>query len=231
MSGFSRSRFAAGLQYLVSERREESGLYAEIAQSLPKIEIGRILDIGTGSGHQLRVIHEIYPTLELFGLDISEASIRVAYRTLEGTEVDLRVGSIESTTYTNDFFDIATCNASMSYWENPSVCFDEIFRILKPGGSAALFEPKKEMDIDEVVRIINANLADKSWLRRLAATSLNKFGLRWGRTLGMKLYSVDELEAIVRKSCFGNNFSIERKILQNLPIFVQIKLYKPQEIP
>ncbi len=229
MSSFSRSRFAAALQYLVSERREESGLYAEIAQSLPQIEIGRILDIGTGSGHQLRVIHEIYPALELFGLDISKASIRIAQRTLEGIEVDLRVGSIESTTYENDFFDIATCNASMSYWENPGVCFDEIFRILKPGGSAALFEPQKEIDINEVVRIIKANLADKSWLRRFAATSLNKFGLRWGRTVGMKLYSVIELEAIARQSRFGSNFSVERTTLQNIPIFVRINLYKTQE--
>ena len=167
------------------------------------------------------------PNLELFGLDISEASIRVARANLEGIEVDLRVGSIKDPPYEDGFFDVVTCNASMSYWENPVSCFDQIYRILKPGGSAILFEPQEEIDLDQVVETIRTNLADKSWLRRRAAVSLNKFGLRWGRTLGLRLYSQAELEGMARQSRFGDSVSVERFTLQNLPIFARIALIKP----
>jgi len=214
---------------MVSKRREEAGLYREIAEQLPLTDTGRLLDVGTGSGLQLKVIHNMRPSLELFGLDISSASIRVAHRNLEGIEVDLREGSIENTSYDDDFFDIVTCNTSMSYWKNPMSCFDEIHRILKPGGAAILFEPQKDIDIDEVVETIRTNLADKGPLRRFAAISLNKLALRWGHKFGLRLYSVDELEEIAARSRFGNNNSIERVTLQNLPIFVRITLVKPGE--
>lgn len=217
------------MQDMVSQRREEVGLYKEIAEKLPLPDNGRLLDVGTGSGLQLKAVHDVRPNLELFGLDISGAAIRVAQRNLTGMEVDLRVGSIEHTVYDDDFFDIVTCNASMSYWKNPVACFDEIYRILKPGGSASLFEPQKDIDIDQVVETINANLADKSRLRRFMAVSLNKFGLRWGRTLGLKIYSVQELEEMANRSQFGANHSIARITLQNLPIFVRITLIKPIE--
>jgi ubiquinone/menaquinone biosynthesis C-methylase UbiE len=229
MFSFSRSRIAARLQDVVSKRREEVGLYKEIADKLPLIDAGRLLDVGTGSGRQLKAIHDICPSLELFGLDISGAAIRVAHKNLEGMKVDLREGSIESTSYDDDFFDIVTCNASMSYWRNPISCFDEIYRILKPGGSAVLFEPQKDVNIDEVVEIINTNLADKSRLRRFAASSLHRFAFRWGHKLGLRLYSVDELEAIASRSQFANRNSIERVSLQNLPVFVRITLEKPSE--
>ncbi len=230
MPNFSQSRLAAYLQNFVSQRREQVGLYSEIAKKLPLLDIERLLDVGTGSGLQLRVIQALRPDIELHGLDLSPASIHVAHANLEGMDIDLRVGSIEHSPYQDDFFDVVTCNSSMSYWENPTSCFNEIFRILKPGGSAHLFEPQKDIDLDEVVKTINRNLADKSWMRRMLATNFNRFGLRWGRKFGLKLYSIEELEEITHQSLFRDSVSIEPTTLQNLPIFVKIKLYKPTRI-
>jgi SAM-dependent methyltransferase len=226
MSKFSQSRLAAWLQEKVAEKREEAGLYREIAEQLPLSERGRLLDIGTGAGLQLKVIHELSPGTALYGLDLSNAALRVARRRLAGLDVGLRAGSIEKAPYDEDFFDIVTCNASMSYWQNPVACFDEIHRILKPGGCARLFEPQKDFDLDEALATIDANLADKSRLRRFSARSINMFGLRWGDRLGLKLYSMDELAGIARQSRFGDNHSIERTSLQNMPIFARITLVK-----
>jgi ubiquinone/menaquinone biosynthesis C-methylase UbiE len=229
VSNFSQSRLSAKLQNLVSKRREESGLYKEIAEKLPLYPGGRVLDVGTGSGLQLKVIHEIEPDIELFGLDLSASAIAIAQENLSALDVDLRVGSIEKTTYEDDFFEIVTCNSSMSYWENPIACFNEIYRILKPGSVTHLFEPQEDIDLDEVVKTIKANLADESWLRRFAAVNLNKFGLRYGRRVGLNLYSVSELEDLTIQSRFGDSFTIERTTLQNLPIFSDIHLIKPDE--
>ena len=112
---------------------------------------------------------------------------------------------------------------------NPSWCFNEIFRILRPGGSAILFEPQKKINIDEAIEIIKANLADKSPVRRFMASIFNRFAFRWGQYLGLKLYSIDELQEIANRSKFSNHNSIETIILQNLPFFVQITLIKPNQ--
>jgi ubiquinone/menaquinone biosynthesis C-methylase UbiE len=223
---FSQSNFAARLQNIVSRRREESGLYSEIAEKIQLTSAHHLLDVGTGSGLQLKVIHELEPSLELYGLDLSEASILVAKKNLKRVDVDLRVGSIENTSYEDNFFDVVTCNSSMSYWKNLQSCFDEIYRILKPGAYARLFEPQNDFDIDQVVKTIRENMAGESWLRRTAAVALNKYALTRGQRVGLKLYSLEELEKVARQSRFGDHIKIERTTLQKLPIFLQITLLK-----
>jgi ubiquinone/menaquinone biosynthesis C-methylase UbiE len=231
MSSFSQSRLAAWLQNFVSKRREQVGLYREIAEQIPLDDTGRLLDVGTGSGLQLKVIHGLKPNLELYGLDLSAAAIRVARNNLGALEVDLRQGSIESTSYDDDFFDVVTCHSSMSYWQDLSSCFDEIYRILRPGGSAVLFEPHRDIDIDQALETIRANLADESPLRRFLAVNLHRFALRRGGRVGLKLYGIDELQQIASRSKFGRHASIEGTTLQNLPIFMRISLHKLAESP
>jgi ubiquinone/menaquinone biosynthesis C-methylase UbiE len=229
MPGFSSSKFAAWLQKIVSERREASGLYAEIASRLPLEGARRLLDVGTGTGLQLRVIHGIQPGIELYGLDISPAAIRAAEDALGGVKVDLRAGSIESTDFPDDHFEVVTCNASMSYWPNLKGCFNEIHRILRPGGEAHLFEPHAEIDLDAALDQIRVNMADQHPLRRWGAVQLNKYGLKRGSRIGMKLYSRAELLDVIHASSFAENGSVEETSLLNIPIFLWIQLKKPAD--
>jgi ubiquinone/menaquinone biosynthesis C-methylase UbiE len=167
------------------------------------------------------------PAIELYGLDLSETAIRTAQKALSGIKVDLRTGSIRDTDYHNDFFDVITCNASLSYWEDPIACLDEIYRILKPGGEVKLFEPRKDIDIESALDQIRENMADKSRLRRWGAVQLNRFGLRRGASIGMKLYTLEEFRELARESRFGMNNSIEKTSLLNIPVFALIHLWKP----
>ena len=227
MAKFSESRFAAWLQKIVSYRRQESGLYREIANRLPLDEPARVLDIGTGTGLQLRAIHDCQPAAELYGLDLSGPAIEAARIALDDLDVDLRAGNIAETSFEDDFFDVVTCNASMSYWEDPRRCFNEIYRILKPGGEALLFEPHRDIDIDNALDQIRENMRDKCSLLRWGAVQLNKFGLSRGSRIGMKLYSRQELIDLTRSSSFGENSSVEGTSLLNIPIFLCIHLWKP----
>ena len=227
MGRFSDGKFAAWLQKIVSYRRQQSGLYWEIAGRFPLDGPVRVLDIGTGTGLQLRAIHDYQPGSELFGLDLSAPAIEAARIALKDLEADLRVGSIADAPFEDDFFDVVTCNASMSYWEDPRECFNEIFRILEPGGEALLFEPHREINIDAALEQIRENMSDQSPLRRWGAVQLNRFGLQKGKRIGMKLYSQQELIDLAQSSSFGENSSVEETSLLNTPIFVCIHLWKP----
>jgi hypothetical protein len=61
------------------------------------------------------------------------------------------------------------------------------------------------------------------------AMNLNRFGLKYGRKIGLRLYSISEMSSIVSKSHFGERHSIERVSLQGLPIFMLISLMKAGE--
>lgn len=227
MGRFFEGKFAAWMQKLVSYRRQESGLYREIADRLPLDGSTRVLDIGTGTGLQLRAVHDRQPGSELFGLDLSAPAIKTARIALKDLEADLRVGSIAAAPYEDDFFGVVTCNASMSYWEKPRGCFNEIFRILAPGGEALLFEPHREIDIDAALDQIRENMSDQNPLRRWGAVRLNAFALRRGSRVGMKLYFQQELIDLAKSSSFGENSSVEETSLLNIPIFVCVHLWKP----
>jgi ubiquinone/menaquinone biosynthesis C-methylase UbiE len=230
MTQLSESKFAAWLQKIVSYRRQESGLYQEIASNLPLDGPVRVLDVGTGTGLQLKAIHDLQPEAALFGLDLSAPAIEIARTALEDLDVDLRVGNIREAPFEDDFFDVVTCNASMSYWENPRRCFNEIYRILNPGGEALLFEPHQDIDIDAALAQIQKNMSDKGPLRRWGAVQLNKFALQKGNRIGMKLYSRQELIDLARSSSFGDNCSVEEISLLKVPIFVCIHLGKPAQL-
>jgi ubiquinone/menaquinone biosynthesis C-methylase UbiE len=230
MGNFSQSKLAASLQTVVSRRREDSGLYFEIANQLPLETAQRFLDVGTGTGLQLKVVNELQPEIGLFGLDLSLAAIEAASKALVGLDVDLRSGSISATNYPDNYFDIVSCNASMSYWEDPQGCFNEIYRILKPGGQVFLFEPHKDIDLEKALQQIKINMADESRLRRWGAVQLNKFALKRGSRIGMKLYSITELKELAASTDFGSNYEINETSLLNIPIFVRIHLWKESKL-
>jgi len=227
MTQFSQSRPVAWIQNLVSQRREASGLYAEITGFLPLAGADRVLDIGTGTGLQLRAIHQLYPMVDLFGIDLSAAAVDVARRALNELSPDLRVGSIENTTYHDAYFDAVICHSSLSYWDRPPACLNEIDRILKPGGVAKLFEPRREIDLEGVLHQIRVNLAGVSALRRWAVVQLNKFALKRGKRVGLNLYTRDELVDLARRSSFGENSTLAPISLLKIPIFVCLHLWKP----
>jgi len=226
MPQFFQSKFAAWFQNIVSRCRDESGLYSEITGYLPLEGAERVLNIGTGTVLQLRVIHHLQPSIGLFGIDLSAPAIDAAKKAIGVLKPDLRVGSIEKTTYPDDLFDVVTCNSSMSYWDNPIICFNEIYRISKPGSVVKLFEPRQNIDLEGALDQIRKLMADKSLLRRWGAVQLNKFVLKRGSKVGLNLYTGDDLLELTQASNFGENSSVDHVSLLDIPIFVCIHLWK-----
>jgi ubiquinone/menaquinone biosynthesis C-methylase UbiE len=184
-------------------------MYNEIAEYLISIKNeGSFLDIGTGGGFLLKSLFDLNQKLDLHAIDINESMVHISRKNLEKFNITgtIKHMSIEETDYDHDIFDITTCSSSFSYWNNPVRCLDEIYRILKKNGVGILFEPYKELEVNQLKDSINEKLKDSSRVRRFLAIRLNIFGLKYGHRLGLKLYPIKEIHEIIQRSKFQQGF-------------------------
>ena len=226
---FIVSYFSKKFSNLVFKKRYEGGMYNEVAEVInARIQSGSVLDIGTGGGYLLKSIHDLNPNLKLYAIDINKNMVEISQKNLSKYEVPATIllESIENTSFEDNSFDIVTCSASFSYWENPVACLNEIYRILKPSSTALLWEPYKELDIEQLRIAINEHLRESNRIRRFFAIRLNVLGLKYGHRFGLKLYSFDDLEEILNQTRFAEAYKLTKTSLIGSPIFVLIELTK-----
>jgi len=213
--------FAARLYDRLTKTRAIHMQCEEIAQRLtPRIQKGRLLDVGMGPGSVLREVHRLNPEIELFGLDISEAMVALARKNLSDVIVDIRLGNIQQTDYETDYFDLVTCTGSFYLWDEPAAGLNEIHRILRSGCAAVLFESHRDFDRTVFREALNRNLQGESLLRRVISPFFLEKQLRM-------TYTVEETVHIIQQTSFANTFNIERVSIANLPVWMCITLSKP----
>jgi len=213
-------RFAAGLYSGLTRTRSLEQQYQEIAACLTdQIKSGRLLDVGTGPGRLLLEIHKLNPGLQLYGLDISQAMIELATKNLAGLNVELKMANVCATGYDSDTFDAMVCTGSFYLWDQPVKGLEEIYRILKPGHSAHLFETRRDYDRDAYRSALRANLKQERLTMRLFGPFFLAQALRMA-------YRTNEVAEIVGRTSFAGRVRIENLALVGLPIWMHIQLTK-----
>ena len=213
--------FAAKLYDKLTGVKGVNKTFEEIADIIvPSSVQGKLLDIGTGPGRLLNVINKRNKNIDLYGLDISESMVDLARVNLKNCEnVCLQVGNITRTEFQDNFFDFIVSTGSFYNWDHPVEGLNEVYRILKPGKTAYVFETIKDYDKKLLNQRLTSNLQGYSFIRRL----LSKYFLM--KQLKMT-YNPNEFNQTLKMSKFNNNYKIEYKELGNLPIYVQIELNK-----
>ena len=98
-----------------------------------------VLDVGCGSGWLSRRLAKRVPDGRVVGMDVSDEMIRIARRSSLDQENLLFVsGEVTEIPWEPIFFDHAISVESSYYWPNPAGGIKEIYRVLRPGGSACL---------------------------------------------------------------------------------------------
>jgi ubiquinone/menaquinone biosynthesis C-methylase UbiE len=213
----------ATLYDYLTDARPNQLTVAEIAHDLVgQLARGRLLDVGSGPGKLLAEVHRINPTIELFGLDISESMIKLAKKRLDQSGIVLRQGTIRDTDFPGDYFNCVTATGAFYLWERPESCLNEIRRILKPGGTAVIFDTYRDCDRGAVKEALRENLRGENILRR----TVSPFFLK--KQLAMT-YSVGEVADIVKRSDFARSFSIQKIALASTPIWLRVALTKAYE--
>ena len=123
--------------------------YARLSQAyftrLPLTDAQRILALGCGTGIEVRALKRLTaPTTAIIGIDHSAALIDTARRLTadEGLadNVTYDVGDAHHTPYDDDEFDIVTLHTVISHVDDPHQVLHEARRIVRPGGTVAVFD-------------------------------------------------------------------------------------------
>jgi ubiquinone/menaquinone biosynthesis C-methylase UbiE len=127
--------------------------YRELAHDVVETGIpqgGHVLDVGTGPGfvaiEVARLLHD--NDCQVTGLDMSDAMLTVAAENsqregLNGT-LGWQKGDAGQIPFPDASFDCVVTSGSLHHWENPVRVFDEIARVLKPGGSYVINDLKRQ---------------------------------------------------------------------------------------
>jgi ubiquinone/menaquinone biosynthesis C-methylase UbiE len=111
--------------------------YPYIEAELSHIEYQDLLDCGCGTGPMISLLHDKDSSRHYVGLDITPKMIEVAKsKNLKGTE--WIVGDCEALPFEDESFDVIICTNSFHHYPNPQKFFDNVKRVLRPGGRLIL---------------------------------------------------------------------------------------------
>jgi SAM-dependent methyltransferase len=97
-----------------------------------------VVDLGSGAGNDCFIArHETGATGKVIGIDFTNAMIEKARKNAEVrgfNNVEFRQGDIENMPITSNVADVVVSNCVLNLVPNKHAVFQEIYRVLKPGG-------------------------------------------------------------------------------------------------
>ena len=105
---------------------------------------GSVLDIGTGPGWLLVRLHQECPELQLTGLDASSSMVTKARNNITNAGfsdiIEVKEGYADNIPFADGSFDVVVSTGSIHHWKRPIAGLNEIYRVLKHGGYALMYD-------------------------------------------------------------------------------------------
>lgn len=131
--------------------------YTQVAKEVvSELKAGKILDLGTGPGYLPVEIAKSSTAVTVEGVDLSARLIETAKKNAirAGVEnrVHFRTGNASSLNVPDAAYDMVVSTGMLHMLRNPLKVLEEIYRVLKPGGEAWIYDPARissQIDRDE----------------------------------------------------------------------------------
>jgi ubiquinone/menaquinone biosynthesis C-methylase UbiE len=118
-------------------------------QVAEKLKTGRVLDVGTGPGKLPIIIASERPMLRVTGLDLSADMVKIAEKEARQRglkNVEFRQGNASELPFHDQEFDLVLTTLSFHHWKQPEQGLDEIYRVLREGGEAWIYDVPRDFD-------------------------------------------------------------------------------------
>jgi ArsR family transcriptional regulator len=153
----------------------ESEVEAAIGRALPDRPIGRLVDIGTGTGRMLQLFG---PTADkAMGIDRSPEMLRLARAKLAeaGLDAELRQGDMYALPLGAESADTVIIHQVLHYAQNPAAAVAEAARLLSPGGRLVIvdFAPHEREELRSADAHLRLGFADEAMLKHLEEAGLD----------------------------------------------------------
>lgn len=99
---------------------------------LPRLEGKKVLLLGCGTGEESQLLTE-FGASDMTGIDLSKESIRLARQTYP--DIHFEVGDMHHLDFEDESFDFIYSSLTIHYSDKPGEVYQELCRILRPGGS------------------------------------------------------------------------------------------------
>ena len=154
--------------------------YRDVAHEIvAHLDGGAILDIGTGPGYLPIEIAQKSSNIMVIGIDLSRKLIRMAQsNALQAGlahRLDFQFGNAGSLTFSDSSFDMVISTGMLHSLKDPVKVMGEIYRVLKPGGEAWIFDPAKvASQVDRQKWKASLNLRERFFLFLFQLFGLHK---------------------------------------------------------
>lgn len=142
-SGFFGSSVATRFLNLISHC-----IIKESIQILEPQPHDKILDIGFGGGKSLSILLRKNATLQLYGVEPSQAALKHARKkfrlAIQSQRLLLKEGAVSQLDFPENFFDKVMSINTIYFWTNPQADIQEIKRVLAAGGRIVIAHRSKK---------------------------------------------------------------------------------------
>ncbi|MEO5773830.1 MAG: methyltransferase domain-containing protein [Sphingomicrobium sp.] len=112
------------------------GPYAEeTGRRLRGCQARNIVEIACGTGATTKALHGALPDAEIWASDLNQRMVDLAVKRVKSHRVHYEVADVLSLPYPHKTFDLAVCNFGFTVFPDKLEAHEEIYRVLKPGGS------------------------------------------------------------------------------------------------
>lgn len=136
MGAFFEARLHGYEEHMLRNIESAGEFYPFTAEALPDAPGTRVLDLGCGTGLELRWYYRKNPTAKITGIDLSAGMLDALRKTYADKELDLICGSYFAVPFGEGIFDAAVSVESMHHFtmEEKTPLYTKLYKALKPGG-------------------------------------------------------------------------------------------------
>ncbi len=178
----------------VKDLRRHKSMAEQMAPRIPAG--GRVLEVAPGPGYFCIELARL-GKYQITGLDISKSFVEIARKNAvkAGVRVEFRQGNASAMPFEDESFNFSFCQAAFKNFTEPVAAIAEMYRVLRPGGTAVIVDLRRDASPEGI----------ESEIKGMCLGRIDEMMTRWifKQMLLKTAYSVAEMQEFVAQTPFG----------------------------